>query len=96
MPSKSWSSIRLPDELRSIPAMLSDEEKQYLVWLTATAFEGWGAIVDLGCWLGSSSAALAEGLKRGSSLRPHREPRFVHMGNELYGTQLLGEPSAGR
>lgn len=44
--------------------MLSHEEKQYLTWLTAEKFEGWGAVVDLGPWLGSSSAALAEGLKR--------------------------------
>ena len=44
--------------------MLSGEEKQYLSWLTAEKFEGWGAVVDLGPWLGSSSAALAEGLKR--------------------------------
>jgi SAM-dependent methyltransferase/Flp pilus assembly protein TadD len=44
--------------------MLSPEEKQYLTWLTTEKFEGWGAVVDLGPWLGSSSAALAEGLKR--------------------------------
>ncbi|MGB5685429.1 MAG: hypothetical protein WBM35_06445 [Candidatus Electrothrix sp.] len=43
--------------------MLSSEELQYLIWLTAEVFEGWGSIVDLGPWLGSSSAALAEGLK---------------------------------
>lgn len=45
--------------------MLSTEEKQYLTWLTAEAYEGWGAIIDLGPWLGSSSAALAEGLVEG-------------------------------
>ncbi len=50
--------------LTRIRAMLSEEEKQYLTWLTAEKFEGWGAVVDLGPWLGSSSAALAEGLKR--------------------------------
>ena len=44
--------------------MLAHEEKQYLAWLTANQFEGWGSIVDLGPWLGSSSAALAEGLSR--------------------------------
>ncbi|MDH3310520.1 MAG: hypothetical protein OEM95_07530 [Gammaproteobacteria bacterium] len=54
--------------------MLYHEEKQYLVWLTAEKFEGWGAIVDLGPWLGSSSAALAEGLKRRS--RPDKVHSF--------------------
>ncbi len=52
--------------------MLSAEEKQYLCWLTAEQFEGWGAVVDLGPWLGSSSASLAEGLKRrGSDAKIH-------------------------
>jgi tetratricopeptide (TPR) repeat protein len=45
-------------------SMLSDEEKQYLIWLTAERYEGWGAVIDLGPWFGSSSAALAEGLRR--------------------------------
>jgi len=52
--------------------MLSMDEKQYLIWLAAEKFEGWGAIVELGVWLGSSSAALAEGLRRrGSTARIH-------------------------
>jgi tetratricopeptide (TPR) repeat protein len=44
--------------------MLTHEELQYLSWLTAEAYEGWGSIIDLGPWLGSSSAALADGLRR--------------------------------
>jgi hypothetical protein len=63
-----WSSIQVPDQVLSIPGMLSDEEKRYLIWLTSCAYQGWGAIVDLGCWLGCSSAALAEGLKRSKRL----------------------------
>lgn len=59
-----WNRIELPSELRRIPAMLSEEEKKYLVWTTAEAFEGWGAVVDLGPWLGGSTASLAEGLRR--------------------------------
>jgi tetratricopeptide (TPR) repeat protein len=62
--SNPWKTLSLPPELTRIRSMLSHEEKQYLIWLTAEKFEGWGAIVDLGPWLGSSSAALAEGLKR--------------------------------
>jgi hypothetical protein len=52
--------------------MLSDEEVQYLIWLTETQFQGFGAIVDLGPWLGSSTAALVEGLRR------CRRADFVH------------------
>lgn len=62
--SRPWKTLALPSELIRIPSMLTDEEKQYLVWLTSVSYEGWGSIVDLGPWLGSSSAALAEGLKR--------------------------------
>ena len=47
--------------------MLSFEEQQYLTWLTAEKFENFGAIVELGCWLGASSVALAEGLRRRGS-----------------------------
>lgn len=46
------------------PPMLVPEELRFLVWLTQSVFEGWGAVVDLGPWLGSSTCALAEGLRR--------------------------------
>ena len=63
-PLTPWQLLSLPAELTRMRAMLSYEEKQYLTWLAAERFEGWGAIVDLGPWLGGSSAMLAEGLKR--------------------------------
>jgi predicted O-methyltransferase YrrM len=63
-PATPWIHLSLPSELTKIRAMLSHGERQYLTWLTAERFEGWGAIVDLGPWLGASSAMLAEGLKR--------------------------------
>ena len=44
--------------------MLGEEERQYLLWLASERFEGWGALVDVGPWLGGSTAALAEGLRR--------------------------------
>jgi len=59
-----WNEITLPPKITGMRSMLSDEEKQYLIWLTEEKYEGWGAVVDLGPWLGSSSAALAEGLRR--------------------------------
>lgn len=60
---RPWLDRSLPDDLTSMHTMLTHEELQYLSWLTATQFEGFGAIVDLGPWLGSSSAALAHGLR---------------------------------
>lgn len=63
-PVREWSAVELPDSLRTLPRMLSVDEQRYLIWLTQSKYEGWGAVVDLGCWLGSSSACLAEGLER--------------------------------
>jgi tetratricopeptide (TPR) repeat protein len=61
---RPWGKVSLPAEIEQIPSMLSMDEKQYLIWLTTEKFEGWGAIVELGVWMGTSSAALAEGLRR--------------------------------
>jgi hypothetical protein len=43
--------------------MLNGSELQLLKWLTRVAYRGDGAIVDLGCWLGGSTAALVDGLR---------------------------------
>jgi hypothetical protein len=64
MTRRPWTTVALPAAVTSVRSMLSDEERQYLTWLTAERYEGWGAIVELGVWLGSSSVALAEGLRR--------------------------------
>jgi len=73
-----WEEIQLPSAVNQIKSMLSPEEKQYLTWLASKKYEGWGAIVELGVWLGSSSAALAEGLRRrGSAARIHSFDLFM-------------------
>ncbi|WP_146136737.1 class I SAM-dependent methyltransferase [Aliiruegeria haliotis] len=46
---------------RSVPTMLSLEEQKLYHWLTAFWADGAGAIVDLGCFAGGSTARLAEG-----------------------------------
>lgn len=48
--------------LWKIPTMLTAEECMMLSYLTEHVYEGNGAIVDLGCFLGGSSAFLANGL----------------------------------
>jgi hypothetical protein len=47
--------------------MLSIEERQLLAWLTESYWEGEGAIVDGGCFLGGSTLALGEGLRANTS-----------------------------
>ena len=69
--------MSLPGSVTRVRSMLTPEEKQYLTWLASHQFAGWGSIVDLGPWLGSSSAALAEGLKqRGAGGRIYSFDRF--------------------
>ena len=58
-----WTLLEVPSEATRLPAMLSDEERAYLYWLTREAYVGWGAVIDLGPWVGASSSALAAGLR---------------------------------
>ena len=57
-------------------SMLTDLEKEYLYTFAVNEYAGQGAIVDLGCWLGSSTIALASGLRE----HPDRQLRsaLVH------------------
>ena len=59
-----WDAVSVPDAVSRIPNMLTVEEQQYLIWVTSELRRGTGAVVDLGPWLGCSSAALAEGIRR--------------------------------
>lgn len=63
-PSRTWVGESVPESVSSIPNMLTEEEAQYLIWVASKHSAGSGAVVDLGPWLGCSSAALAEGLVR--------------------------------
>jgi hypothetical protein len=43
--------------------MISAEESKYYLWL-GRSFEGRGAVVELGCWLGRSTFFIVSGLRR--------------------------------
>src|ERR1700730_6184250 len=63
----------LSASVRRIPTMLCRETLGYYKWLART-FEGFGDIVELGSWMGSSTACLAEGLAH----NPSRGGRRIH------------------
>ena len=63
--AKPWQEVEISENILTIPGMLAQEEAQYYIWLTESIYEGHGAIVDLGAWLGLSAACLATGLDRG-------------------------------
>jgi predicted O-methyltransferase YrrM len=51
----------------SPPTMLAQEELNLLHWLAANYFQGEGAIIDAGCFLGGSTHALASGLAQNAN-----------------------------
>jgi hypothetical protein len=83
--------------------MTSPEEQAYLFWFAETQYQGWGEIVDLGCWLGSATVSLARGLARNPRVadkagRIHAFDRFLWepwMEGFVAGTRLAGRFAAG-
>jgi hypothetical protein len=60
----------------SVAGMLSLQERQYLYEYAKNQYSGSGEIVDLGCWLGSSTIPLAMGLQENSN--PQITGRHIH------------------
>jgi hypothetical protein len=83
--------------------MLTPEERAWTRRYIAEAYTGAGHLVDLGCWLGSSTIAMAEGLQ--ANERPSARRRRVHaydrflweewMEPIVAGTRLAGSYRAG-
>lgn len=69
--ARPWraSSFDYPDR---IPTMISREERHYLWWLAATTWEDAGHILEMGPWLGGSTACLAEGVRARAVAPRHR------------------------
>jgi hypothetical protein len=62
--SKPWRDHQLTD-IHAIPVtMLNEAELTLLHWLTSVFYTGQGEIIDAGCFLGGSTAALAAGLEK--------------------------------
>src|SRR5207244_4836892 len=58
------------------PGMTSANERAYFKWHAQEVFTGGGAIVDLGCWFGSTTAMLALGLYK--NRRPAARRARIH------------------
>ncbi|MCA9218563.1 MAG: class I SAM-dependent methyltransferase [Planctomycetales bacterium] len=71
---RPWENGPIPVEMPDLPSMLNFKEKKLLYWLTAEFYRGTGAIVELGTFLGSSTAHLAEGLLANSQV----ESKMIH------------------
>jgi hypothetical protein len=90
-------------KLRRLHGMTTANEKAYLYWYGKHLFTGKGDIVDLGCWLGSTSISLAMGLERNN--HHSKTNRLIHsydeflwrayMENGAKGTNLEGKYCQG-
>jgi hypothetical protein len=60
---RPWRDIPLSPDATGIPTMLSKMERRLLYWLARDFATGDAAIVDAGCFLGGSTAALLSGLR---------------------------------
>lgn len=74
-----WGAIRWRafGAARDVPTMLSRQERKLYLWLGQHWATGTGAIVDLGCFVGGSTAYLAQGAARARHAAPiHAFDRF--------------------
>lgn len=60
--ARPWDNVAVPADAAAVPTMLTEEEGALLHWLARDYATGAGAVVDLGCFAGGSTARLASGV----------------------------------
>ena len=83
--------------LQETKGMTSFEERTYLYEYAKNDYSGTGEIVDLGCWLGSSTISLAMGLEENSNIdskekRIHAYDLFVWTEGMKNAKAVVGTP----
>lgn len=68
--------FRAEPAFRTPITMLTRSERQLLRWMARESYSGAGSIVELGCWMGGSTAALVTGLRENG--RVADESKIVH------------------
>lgn len=83
---KPWNSYihaSAPPEIMNYTGMLVYEERIMLSWLIKNMYTGIGEIAELGVFLGASSAAMADGLKRNAIVTDKAER--IHSYDRFFG-----------
>jgi SAM-dependent methyltransferase len=73
-----WRQKAVPVACSSVPTMLVPDELRLLHHLAEDYYSGMGVIVDGGSFLGGSTVALADGLRRNPQRWRRREERVIH------------------
>jgi len=76
--SNVWRSKEVPTSCANVPTMLVPDELRLLHHLADECYTGEGSIVDAGCFLGGSTLALADGLRRNLRRRRRVEAKLIH------------------
>lgn len=79
-------------KLRRLHGMITPSERAYLYWYGKHLFSGKGEIVDLGCWLGSTTISLAMGLEHNNHARLNR---FIHSYDEFVWRSYMDSGAKG-
>jgi SAM-dependent methyltransferase len=74
----AWRERALPATVTSVPTMLVPDELRLLQYLADECYTGQGCVVDAGCFLGGSTVALADGLRRNLLRRGRAEEKLLH------------------
>jgi SAM-dependent methyltransferase len=73
-----WRDRPVPAVSAGVPTMLVADELRLLSYLAGEIYTGAGAIIDAGCFLGGSTVALADGLRRNLRRRGRPAERLIH------------------
>lgn len=73
-----WRTAPIPPLAQGAVTMLLTDELKLLDHLAGDYFSGQGAIIDAGCFLGGSTLALANGLRRHLSRRGLADQPLIH------------------
>ncbi|HBB87588.1 MAG TPA: hypothetical protein DC047_08235 [Blastocatellia bacterium] len=73
-----WLARAVPWCCDKLPTMLIPDELRLLHYLAEERYTGEGVIVDAGCFLGGSTLALADGLRRNLQRRERLEQKLIH------------------
>lgn len=76
--ASEWRRRHVPEACVRVPTMLIPDERRLLHHLAEDRYTGEGAIIDAGCFLGGSTLALADGLRRNLRRRGAGERKLIH------------------
>ncbi|MBE7552142.1 MAG: hypothetical protein HS126_13820 [Anaerolineales bacterium] len=74
MEHKTWQKSKF-NYPKTVPTMISPEERLYLYWLGRSQWSGEGTVVEIGPWLGGSTVCLAAGMAASG----HETKRRLHV-----------------